>query len=252
MSRCASACRRSFLLGIVLAGVVAALISLRLFQTYTRSQSYEELQREASGPLAALRRRRAARGRRGNAGAIDFAAPGARARDRRPDLLRRRARSSRARTPGSSGCPSRRCRRRCWRADGPCHVRVHAARAATLVPRRRRAGAARAGRARRSGRSSSRSRARSLRDQWLPLVLRLAAAIAIGGAARRAARLVALAHDHQARAGARRAPRTRSRPGTTPSASRSAAAATRSATSPSGSTRWPRGSRRPRSASASS
>ena len=32
-----------FLLGIVLAGVVAALISLRLFQTYTRSQSIQEL-----------------------------------------------------------------------------------------------------------------------------------------------------------------------------------------------------------------
>jgi len=38
-----------FLLGIVLAGVVAALIAVQLFQGYTRSRSFEELGREASG-----------------------------------------------------------------------------------------------------------------------------------------------------------------------------------------------------------
>jgi len=38
-----------FLLGIVLAGVVAALIAVQLFQGYTRSRSYEELGREARG-----------------------------------------------------------------------------------------------------------------------------------------------------------------------------------------------------------
>ena len=62
-----------FLLGIVLAGVVAALISLRLFQTYTRSQSVQELQREASG-LSALYADAALRAADEGSGAIDFAA----------------------------------------------------------------------------------------------------------------------------------------------------------------------------------
>ena len=38
-----------FLLGIVISGIVAALIALRLFQSYTRAQSFSELRREASG-----------------------------------------------------------------------------------------------------------------------------------------------------------------------------------------------------------
>ena len=38
-----------FLLGIVIAGIVAAAISVQLFQGYTRDQSYEELGREAVG-----------------------------------------------------------------------------------------------------------------------------------------------------------------------------------------------------------
>jgi len=38
-----------FLLGIVLSGIVAALIALRLFQSYTRDQSLGELRREAAG-----------------------------------------------------------------------------------------------------------------------------------------------------------------------------------------------------------
>ena len=62
-----------FLLGIVLAGVVAALISLRLFQTYTRGQSVQELQREASG-LSQLYADAALRAADEGSGAIDFAA----------------------------------------------------------------------------------------------------------------------------------------------------------------------------------
>jgi len=62
-----------FLLGIVLAGVVAALISLRLFQTYTRSQSVQELQREASG-LSQLYADAALRATDEGSDAIDFAA----------------------------------------------------------------------------------------------------------------------------------------------------------------------------------
>ena len=62
-----------FLLGIVLAGVVAALISLRLFQTYTRDQSIQELQREASG-LAQLYSDAALRAADEGSDSIDFAA----------------------------------------------------------------------------------------------------------------------------------------------------------------------------------
>jgi len=62
-----------FLLGIVLAGVVAALISLRLFQTYTRDQSVHELEREASG-LSRLYADAALRAADEGSGAIDFAA----------------------------------------------------------------------------------------------------------------------------------------------------------------------------------
>ena len=38
-----------FLLGIVLAGLVSALIAVQLFSGYTRDRSYEELGREARG-----------------------------------------------------------------------------------------------------------------------------------------------------------------------------------------------------------
>jgi two-component system, OmpR family, sensor kinase len=62
-----------FLLGIVLAGVVAALISLRLFQTYTRGQSIGELQREASG-LSQLYADAALRAADEGSSSIDFAA----------------------------------------------------------------------------------------------------------------------------------------------------------------------------------
>ncbi len=62
-----------FLLGIVLAGVVAAAISLRLFQTYTHDQSVDELRREASG-LSQLYADAALRAADEGSGSIDFAA----------------------------------------------------------------------------------------------------------------------------------------------------------------------------------
>jgi signal transduction histidine kinase len=62
-----------FLLGIVLAGLLAAAISLRLFQTYTRDQSTAELQREASG-LSQLYADAALRAADEGSDAIDFAA----------------------------------------------------------------------------------------------------------------------------------------------------------------------------------
>jgi two-component system OmpR family sensor kinase len=62
-----------FLLGIMLAVVVAALISLRLFQTYTRGQSVQELKREATG-LSQLYADAALRAADEGSGSIDFAA----------------------------------------------------------------------------------------------------------------------------------------------------------------------------------
>jgi two-component system sensor histidine kinase BaeS len=62
-----------FLLGIVLAGLVAAVIALRLFQTYTRSQSISELRREASG-ISQLYADAAVRAADEGSGSIDFAA----------------------------------------------------------------------------------------------------------------------------------------------------------------------------------
>lgn len=62
-----------FLLGIVLAGLVAAAISLRLFQTYTHAQSVAELSREASG-LSQLYADAALRAADEGSDAIDFAA----------------------------------------------------------------------------------------------------------------------------------------------------------------------------------
>ncbi len=62
-----------FLLGIVLTGLFAALISLRLFQTYTRDQSVQELAREATG-LSQLYSDAALRAIDEGSGSIDFVA----------------------------------------------------------------------------------------------------------------------------------------------------------------------------------
>ena len=62
-----------FLLGIALAGTVAALIALRLFQDYTRGQTFLELRREASG-LAELYAESALRAADEGEQAPDFAA----------------------------------------------------------------------------------------------------------------------------------------------------------------------------------
>ena len=64
-----------FLLGIVLAGVVSALIAVQLFSGYTRNQSYDELGREARG-IARLYRDAALRAIDEGAPPPDFA-PGA-------------------------------------------------------------------------------------------------------------------------------------------------------------------------------
>jgi two-component system sensor histidine kinase BaeS len=61
-----------FLLGIVLAGVVSAIIAVELFSGYTRNQSYDELGREARG-IARLYGDAALRAAEEGTPAIDFA-----------------------------------------------------------------------------------------------------------------------------------------------------------------------------------
>jgi two-component system sensor histidine kinase BaeS len=62
-----------FLFGVAVTGIVAALIALRLFQDYTSAQSYAELQREARG-LALLYAQSALRAADEGETAPDFAA----------------------------------------------------------------------------------------------------------------------------------------------------------------------------------
>ena len=166
-----------FLLGIVLAGVVAALISLRLFQTYTRGQSIHELQREASG-LSQLYADAALRAADEGSGAIDFAAS-------KIEL----ATGDRIFYIGSSLFPGQdsgltrlaesTVPPEVTASERPRHVRVHApgsgrsylaaAEPVRLEPDSEALGAIVVAKPR-----------TELRDQWLPLVGRLAAAFGIG------------------------------------------------------------------------
>ena len=238
-----------FLLGIVLAGVVAALISLRLFQTYTRSQSIQELQREASG-LSQLYADAALRAADEGSGAIDFAAS-------KLEL----ATGDRIFYVGASLFPGQDSglKRLTESAVPPAVSALKGPVTFEFTP----PGSSRSYLAARSRCGSSPTASAlgaiivakprtELRDQWLPLVVRLAAAFAVGALLAGLLSLVALAQDHRAGAGAVECGR-RDRGGELRRArARPAAAATRSATSPSSSTRWQRAWRRPRSASGSS
>ncbi len=166
-----------FLLGILLAGVVAALISLRLFQTYTRGQSIQELQREASG-LSQLYADAALRAADEGSGAIDFAASklelatgdrifyvGASLFPGQDSGLKRLAESSvpaavtelkgpvtfEFTPPGSS--------RSFLAAAEPVRLEPDSDALGAIIVAKPRT---------------------ELRDQWLPLVMRLAAAVAVG------------------------------------------------------------------------
>src|SRR6476619_1452834 len=166
-----------FLLGIVLAGVVAALISLRLFQTYTRGQSIQELQREASG-LSQLYADAALGAADEGSGAIDFAAS-------KLEL----ATGDRIFYVGASLFPGQDSgRKRLAEASVPSKVSdlkgpvtfeftppgssrsyLAAAKPVRLEPDSEPLGAIIVAKPR-----------TELRDQWLPLVRRLAAAVAVG------------------------------------------------------------------------
>ena len=166
-----------FLLGIVLTGVLAALISLRLFQTYTRSQSVQELQREASG-LSQLYADAALRAADEGSGAIDFAASklelatgdrifyvGASLFPGEDSGLKRLKESavppvvSELKGPATFE----------FTPPGSSRSYLAAAEPVRLEPESEALGAIIVAKPR-----------TELRDQWLPLVLRLAAAVAVG------------------------------------------------------------------------
>ncbi len=166
-----------FLLGIVLAGVVAALISLRLFQTYTRSQSVQELQREASG-LAQLYADAALRAVDEGSGSIDFAASklelatgdrifyvGAPLFPGQDSGLTRLAEVSVPRQVGELTGPFTFE----FTPPGSSRLYLAASEPVRLEPDSEALGAIIVAKPR-----------TELRDQWLPLVLRLAAAVGVG------------------------------------------------------------------------
>ena len=93
-----------FLLGILLSGLVASLIALRLFQDYTRDQSIKELRQEALG-LSQLYAAAAVRASDEGRKAPDFAAAqlGLRLRDHERADRRRLRRQPERRRHGHEG-----------------------------------------------------------------------------------------------------------------------------------------------------
>ena len=167
-----------FLLGIVLAGLVSALIAVQLFAGYTRNQSYEELGREARG-IARLYGDAALRAADEGTPAPDFAPAalelatgdqlfyaGAPAFPGQTTGLERLAESSIPAAALTSNGPYR------FRFRPPGRTRTYLAVAQPL--RLERDGAA-------LGAIVVAKAQDVVRDQWLPLVARLAAAFAIGG-----------------------------------------------------------------------
>jgi len=167
-----------FLLGIVLAGLVSALIAVQLFAGYTRNQSYEELGREARG-IARLYGDAALRAADEGTPAPDFAPAalelatgdqlfyaGAPAFPGQTTGLERLAESSIPAAALTSNGPYR------FRFRPPGRTRTYLAVAQTL--RLERDGPA-------LGAIVVAKAQDVVRDQWLPLVARLAAAFAIGG-----------------------------------------------------------------------
>ena len=214
-----------FLLGIVLAAVVATLIAVRFFQSNTRTHAASELRAESAGIVQLYEQKAGDRAR-----------------------LASGTSSSRSAATGCSGfppCPEPRCSpARCpssraaplpadaLRGDTPPAFDFDVRRRA--LSRRRAAGHARV----RSARGARRRRARIGAAQPLAAALLGARArVRDRDSRRRRPRRLLLAPDRAAARGARRARRTRSPPATTTSPCRSAPGAARSSGSPLASTR---------------
>lgn len=167
-----------FLLGIVLAGVVSALIAVQLFSNYTRNQSYEELGREARG-IARLYGDAALRAVDEGAPPPDFA-PGALELATGDQLYYVGAPAFPGQYSGldrlrESAVPSA-----VLSSNGPLRFRFrppgseHMYIAVSQPLRLEKGGPA-------LGAFVVAKRQDVVRDQWLPLVVRLAAAFVIGG-----------------------------------------------------------------------
>ena len=237
-----------FLAGIVLCGARhdgdrgPALPGLR-----ARPDAHRAAPRGGRDREALLERRRATLRQRPRAGAADVRGDEPRARDRRPHLLRRACTPFPGERVGpAAAATSRRSTGRSgetltFEFTPPGKRQTYLAVAEPVV----------GSEARRSARSSSRSRRPTSAHRVRELVRRLAIAGALGLLVAGAARLVPLARGSCGPCSRSRARPTRSPAGNydveLPRAGRA-----RSATSPSGSARWPRGSPRPRCASGTS
>ena len=167
-----------FLLGIVIAGVATAAISVQLFRGYTRSQSYEELGREARG-IARLYGDAALRAAEEGTPAPDFA-PEALELATGDQLFYVGAPAFPGQDSGLEQLPESAVPADVLSADGPMKFEFrppglrHTYLAASQPLRLERDGPA-------LGAIVVAKSSDVVRDQWAPLITRLAAAIAIGG-----------------------------------------------------------------------
>jgi signal transduction histidine kinase len=167
-----------FLLGIVLAGVVSALIAVQLFSGYTREQSYEELGREARG-IARLYGDAALRAAEEGTPAPDFA-PDALELATGDQLFYVGAPAFPGQDSGLDRLPESSVPAAALTANGPYRFsfsppgRTRTYLAVSQPLRLERDGPA-------LGAIVVAKAQDVVRDQWLPLVTRLAAAVAIGG-----------------------------------------------------------------------
>jgi two-component system sensor histidine kinase BaeS len=167
-----------FLLGIVLAGLVSALIAVQLFSGYTRNQSYEELGREARG-IARLYGDAALRAADEGTPAPDFA-PAALELATGDQLFYVGAPAFPGQSTGLERLPESSIPAAALASNGPYQFRfkpkgrnrtyLAVAQPLRLEPEGPALGAIVVAKAQ-----------DVVRDQWLPLVARLAAAVAIGG-----------------------------------------------------------------------
>jgi len=167
-----------FLLGIVLAGLVSALIAVQLFSGYVRSQSYEELGREARG-IARLYSDAALRAAEEGTPAPDFA-PGALELATGDQLYYVGAPAFPGQDSGLDRLPESSVPGAVLSSNGPLRFRFqppgtgHTYVAVSQPLRLEKDGPA-------LGAIVVAKRQDVLRDQWAPLVGRLALAFAIGG-----------------------------------------------------------------------
>jgi signal transduction histidine kinase len=167
-----------FLLGIVIAGVVSALIAVQLFSGYTRNRSYEELSREARG-IARLYSDAALRAAEEGTPAPDFA-PGALELATGDQLFYVGAPAFPGQNSGLDRLPESAVPGAVLSSNAPLRFRFrppgarHTYLAASQPLRLEKDGPA-------LGAIVVAKRQDVVRDQWAPLVRRLAAAFAIGG-----------------------------------------------------------------------